>query len=52
MLTYEREEHKGEGGREGGREGWGGLTWGKGEGERERGKPIESCLNKVWELER
>ena len=29
MLTYEREEHEGEGGRDG----WGGLKWGKGEGE-------------------
>ena len=48
MLTYEREEHEGEGGRDG----WGGLKWGKGEGEGERGKPIESCLNKVWKLER
>jgi hypothetical protein len=38
MLTYEREEHKEEGRREGrvGRlEIW------------ERGKPIDSCLNKV-----
>jgi hypothetical protein len=35
--------------REGGRDGWDGLKWGKGEGQgkRERGKPIESCLNKV-----
>jgi hypothetical protein len=35
MLTYEREEHKGEGGREGGREGGvGGLDM----GERGRGE--------------
>jgi len=37
MLTYEREEYK-EGGREGG---VGRLEIGK------KGKPIESCLNKV-----
>ena len=29
MLTYEREEHK----EKGGRDGWGGLKWGKGEGQ-------------------
>jgi len=32
MLTYEREEHK----KEGGRDGWGGLKWGKGEGGKEK----------------
>ena len=44
MLIYEREEHKGEGGRVGRLE-MGEREWG-------RGKPIESCLNKVWELKR
>jgi hypothetical protein len=45
MLTYEREEHKKEGGREGGT---GGAAWngGKGKG-RGRGKG-ESQLRDVW----
>jgi len=51
MLTYEREGPK-EKEREGGT---GGVAWnggkGKGKGKREKEKPIESCLNKVWELE-
>jgi hypothetical protein len=48
MLTYEREEYKEEGGREGR---MGGAAWNGGKEKGERGKPIESCLNKVWELE-
>ena len=44
LLTYEREEHK----EEGGRDGWGGLKWGKGEGQGQgkRGEIEEGRLEK------